>query len=87
MIGQIAQTSDFNKNLIVNSNTKNYNSNFSESVIKNVNYEFGDIFSDLTTISNYRTGNLNYIALSGKENADEKNGTIINLTFPSKDRI
>ena len=82
MIGQIAQTSDFNKNLIVNSNTKNYNSNFSESVIKNVNYEFGDIFSDLTTISNYRTGNLNFIALSGKENSDEINGTIINFTLP-----
>ena len=47
MIGQIAKTSDFNKNLVVNSNTKNYNSNFSESVIKNVNYEFGDIFSNL----------------------------------------
>ena len=82
MIGKIAQTSDFNKNLIVNSNTKNYNSNFSESVIKNVNYEFGDIFSDLTTISNYRTGNLNFIALSGKENSDEINGTIINFTLP-----
>lgn len=83
MIGQIVRTSDFDKNLIVNLNTKNYNSNLSESVIKNVNYEFGDVFSDLTTISNYRTGNLNYIALSGRENADETNGTIINLTFPS----
>lgn len=82
MIGQIAKTSDFDKNLIVNSNTKNYNSNYSESSIKNINYEFGDIFSDLTTISNYRTGNLNFIALSGKENADEVNGIIINLQFP-----
>lgn len=82
MIGQIARTSDFEKNLLVNSNIKNYNSNTSESVIKNVNYEFGDIFNDLTTISNYRTGNINFIALSGKENTDETNGTIINLNFP-----
>lgn len=82
MIGKIIKTEDFQNKLIVSSENRQYNSNLNEINIKNKNNEFGNIFSTLNTISNYRIGNINYLAFSGKENVDE-NGTIINLTFPN----